>query len=244
MSLDIIIFMGLLVLGFSLSEFIEKNISAGKIITYACGTTLSAGIVALIFHDTLSDNGVINLVTQNVAEAVNLTISAYKKIGMPEEKIYFILRHQENIQYVLAGIIPALVIAATLFIAWVNLLLARPIFKKRNLFFPELGHLNLWKAPDALVWFVIGCCFMMFQPNSMLFMLGLNGLIVLMTIYFFQGVAIVSFYFEKRRLPRALKIFLYSIIAVQYIVLLFVIGLGFFDMWMDFRRLEKKEIEE
>jgi uncharacterized protein YybS (DUF2232 family) len=63
-----------------------------------------------------------------------------------------------------------------------------------------------------------------------------------MTIYFFQGIAIISFYFEKKRFPRLLRIVLYSLIALQQVVLLVVVGLGFFDMWLNFRKLgvEKK----
>jgi uncharacterized protein YybS (DUF2232 family) len=68
----------------------------------------------------------------------------------------------------------------------------------------------------------------------------MNGLIILMMVYFFGGIAIVSFYFEKKKFPLALRFFLYSLIALQQFILLFVIGLGFFDMWLNFRKLERK----
>jgi uncharacterized protein YybS (DUF2232 family) len=60
-----------------------------------------------------------------------------------------------------------------------------------------------------------------------------------MTVYFFQGIAIVSFYFDKKRLPRFVRVFLYTLIALQQLILLVVIGLGFFDLWVNFRRLGK-----
>jgi uncharacterized protein YybS (DUF2232 family) len=61
-----------------------------------------------------------------------------------------------------------------------------------------------------------------------------------MSVYFFQGIAIVSFYFNKKQFPRIIRIFLYTLIAVQQLVLLAVIGLGFFDMWFNFRKLAKQ----
>jgi uncharacterized protein YybS (DUF2232 family) len=61
-----------------------------------------------------------------------------------------------------------------------------------------------------------------------------------MSVYFFQGIAIVSFYFNKKRFPRVIRIFLYTLIAIQQLVLLAVIGLGFFDMWFNFRKLGKQ----
>jgi hypothetical protein len=37
-----------------------------------------------------------------------------------------------------------------------------------------------------------------------------------------------------------IRIFLYTLVAVQQLVLLAVIGLGFFDMWFNFRKLAKQ----
>jgi uncharacterized protein YybS (DUF2232 family) len=62
----------------------------------------------------------------------------------------------------------------------------------------------------------------------------------MMMIYFFQGIAIVSFYFKKKRFPKILQGVLYGMIALQQLVLLLVIVAGFFDMWIDFRRIKKK----
>ena len=58
---------------------------------------------------------------------------------------------------------------------------------------------------------------------------------------FFQGIAIVSFFFEKKQFPRPMRIILYVMIAAQQILLLVVIGVGFFDMWINFRKLEKQK---
>ena len=91
-----------------------------------------------------------------------------------------------------------------------------------------------------MVWGVIGCGLALFLPNASIKIIGLNGLLILMSVYFFQGIAIVSFYFKKKQFPRIIRIFLYTLIAVQQLVLLAVIGLGFFDMWFNFRKLGKQ----
>jgi len=62
-----------------------------------------------------------------------------------------------------------------------------------------------------------------------------------MSLYFFQGIAIAAFFFEKKKLPKMIRLFLYSLIGFQQIVLLFVIGMGFFDVWLDIRKLNKIE---
>ena len=76
------------------------------------------------------------------------------------------------------------------------------------------------------------------MPGNSLKMLGLNGLLILLTVYFLQGIAVVSYYFEKKRFPRALRLFLYTLIALQQFILLLIIGLGLFDIWLNFRKLK------
>jgi uncharacterized protein YybS (DUF2232 family) len=63
-------------------------------------------------------------------------------------------------------------------------------------------------------------------------------MMIVMQVYFFQGIAIVAFFFNKKRVPRAIRWGLYTLMTLQPLVLLMVICLGFFDMWLNVRRLE------
>ncbi|MBW2568143.1 MAG: YybS family protein [Deltaproteobacteria bacterium] len=237
MSTNILFFTELLLLGYILSELIEINLPIDKTIFYACSSVLFAGFVGLVFYSNISNTGIIDFVSEHVAENLKLTMELYKNIGMPEESIYMFSKSMEDIQYVLVRILPSLIVASTLFVAWANLLLAKSILSIRSLFYPDFGALNQWKAPDSFVWIIIGCGVTLLFPDRGVKMLGLNGLIIMMTIYFFQGIAIISFYFEKKRFPRFLRIALYTFVAMQQVILLIVIGLGFFDMWLNFRKL-------
>lgn len=46
---------------------------------------------------------------------------------------------------------------------------------------------------------------------------------------------------QKKQFPKVLRALLYGLIALQQLLLLVVIALGFFDMWIDFRRTRKVE---
>ena len=61
------------------------------------------------------------------------------------------------------------------------------------------------------------------------------------SLYFFQGIAIVAYWAEKKRFPRILRVLIYTLVALQQFLLLIVIGLEFFDVWLNFRKLEPKE---
>ncbi|MCP4670460.1 MAG: DUF2232 domain-containing protein, partial [Desulfobacula sp.] len=62
--------------------------------------------------------------------------------------------------------------------------------------------------------------------------------------YFFQGIAIVSFLFTKKRAPFALRFFLYILIAIQPFFMFLVIGMGLFDTWFNFRKLDTASIKK
>jgi uncharacterized protein YybS (DUF2232 family) len=239
-SLDVLFFAELLLIGFVLGELIELNLSIEKTVLYACGSALLAGLAGLLISSVLSGEGIYTIVSRYVGKNLELTMVLYRNMGMPEESIELISRSLEKIRHILVSIVPALVSASTLFITWISILLAKPVLQSRSLFYPDFGPLNVWKAPEYLVWGVIGCGISLFLPLTAVKTISLNGLLILMTVYFFQGIAIVSFYFNKKRFPRIIRVFLYTLIALQQLVLLVVIGLGFFDLWFNFRRLGKQ----
>ena len=242
-SIDVVFFLEMLFLGFLLSELFEMNLSIEKTVMYACGGVLLTGVVGLVLYSNLSATGIYSLVSVYIAQNLEMTVTLYQGMGASEEFVQKFSDSLEQIQYGLIRIIPAMVTASFLLVTWSNLLMARPILKSRGLFIPEFGALKLWKAPDTLIWVLIGCggLLMLPLPSSALKIVGLNGLLVLLMVYFFQGIAIVSFFFEKKQFPRLLRVFFYTLIAIQQIVLLVVIGLGVFDMWINFRKTKSKE---
>ncbi len=236
-SLDILFFAGLLLIGFILGELFELNLSIEKTTLYASGSVVLSGLIGLIISSMLTGEGVFGIVSNYVAKNLELTLVLYQSMGMSQENVQLISQSLDKIQHVLVTIIPALVSTSTLFVTWISILLAKPVLISRSLYYPDFGPLKLWKAPDYLVWVVIGCGLALFLPIPVIKVIGLNGLLILMTVYFFQGIAIVSYYFNKKRFPKILRVFLYTLMALQQLILLAVIGLGFFDLWINFRRL-------
>ena len=240
-SIDTLLFIELLFLGFVLSELVELNLSVEKTVLYACALVITTGTIVIFIYSNIRDLQIYSLITEYVKKNLEMTLALYENMGVSQESIHMLSNSLESIQYVLVRIIPALVVSSTLFISWTSLLLAKPLLRSRKLFFPSYDSLKLWKAPEHLVWGIIACGVTLLLPNKAIKVFGLNGLLILMTVYFFQGIAIVSFYFEKKKFPRMLRFVLYSFIALQQIILLVVIGLGLFDIWLNFRKLGVNE---
>lgn len=238
-SPDILIIVELLVLGFVLSEFVEQRLQIEQIFVYTCGVVFFAGILSLLIYSNFSGTQLGTLISDYVTRNLQLSVKWYSQAGMPAENVRIITESMDTIRRLLVGIMPALATAFIMFSAWITFLLARSILTKKGLYFPEFGRLNRWKAPETMVWGVIGSGLLMLMPAELAKTVGQNVIIVLMTIYFFQGIAIASFYFEQKQFPRPLRIFLYSTLVIWHLMVLFVVGLGFFDMWADFRRLNQ-----
>jgi uncharacterized protein YybS (DUF2232 family) len=94
-----------------------------------------------------------------------------------------------------------------------------------------------WELPELLVWAVIasgGCLLAGTEPWRSL---GLNGLIILLALYFLQGLNIAAFLFRRFQLPRFLATLSVVLLVFQPFFTLLVAGLGLFDVWFGFRQL-------
>jgi hypothetical protein len=238
-TIDIVFFAELLLVGFILGELLEFRFPIDKTVLFTCGVVLISAIASLFIFSSVSGKNLFTILSQYVAYNIELSLALYQSLGMSEENLRLIQGSLDKIQYILVRIIPALTIASMLLVIWINILISKALLKGKFRLHPDFEKLNQWQTPDFLVWAVIGCGLLMLFPAGAAKLFGVNILLIAMTIYFFQGMGIVSFFFEKKKVPRYFKILLYSLIALQQLALLAVIGIGLFDMWFDFRKLKK-----
>jgi len=236
---SMVFFFELGLVGFILSEVFEMDLSLEKTVALTTGVVVGSGACMLGLYGLMSSSSPVAQLYNYMSSNLQLALDLYREIDASDERIDMVAESMEGILYVMLRILPAIAIVSTLLVVWSNLLLARPLLRRRQLHCPEFGILSEWKAPEPLVWIVIASGVLLLFPHKGLKLLGVNGLIIIMMVYFFQGIAIVSFYFEKKQFPKVLRGILYGLIAIQQLVLLLVIALGFFDMWIDFRRIKK-----
>lgn len=129
-------------------------------------------------------------------------------------------------------LLPALVVLTGAVMVIANLMLLRSWSGERS-----DVNLRLWRTPDPLIWALIVTGFAMFLPSYEVTVGARNVFLVLLGCYFCQGLAIVSYYLDRLRLPKGIQVAGYLLIAVQHIVAAMVLALGVFDLWGNFRRL-------
>lgn len=239
LGFDLIIIALLLLTGYFLGEQFQQQQSVEAAVLKSCGLLLGAGAVAIFGFNLVSATSLGDVVHRFVTQNLELTLAIYKEAGVAQETIDTIVGARETIESLLTRLLPAFVVTSLLFVNWVSVVTAKYVFGLKSVPYPEFGRLNCWKAPEPMVWAVIFCGVAVFLPQLGARWIGINGLLILATIYFFQGIAIVSFYFEKKGFPKLLRAVLYGMIFLQPLIFIVVILFGFFDVWIDFRRLNK-----
>jgi len=237
-SSTLLFFGELLLLGFVLGDVLSRRKSIEKTFLHVGTVVLITTLTMVFFFNRGAEQSLVTMVSTYIGQNLELTLKLYEQQGIPEDALLVIENSLDKIQYILVRILPGLITSGILLSIWFNILAARRLAPRLGFKFPDFGALNHWKTSDSMVWTVIGCGLLLLLPFQGLKLTGVNGLIVLMTLYFFQGIAIVSFYLEKRNFPLVIKSLCYGFIFLQQILMLLVIAVGFFDTWLNFRKLE------
>ncbi len=138
----------------------------------------------------------------------------------------------------MAQLAPALVLMNNTVVALLNYLLSCALGTERSCAPPKVP-LPCWEAPGWLVFFLIGAGFSLLMPYQVLRLLALNVLLVCLLLYFFQGVAIIAFGFQRFQVPRFLRWSIYLLLILIKPAMLLVVIMGLVDLWLDFRRLHQ-----
>jgi uncharacterized protein YybS (DUF2232 family) len=141
------------------------------------------------------------------------------------------------------AIMPALWINLTLLIATLNITFLRRWAASERPFSNWLDY-SLWRLSERWIWLPIGSGALYFlnlyliQSDRAQTVL-LNILLVLGAVYFFQGLAIVSFFFRKKLSPFVRMMAYLLILLFIQVVGVVIVVLGIFDFWFDFRKLKR-----
>lgn len=220
----------LLGLGMRRNWSLERTVSTAGLIVFSIG--------ALVFWFSYGDGseGSGMQAERDLRDVVGLILQQYGTASSDKQVI------EETVGKILpflVKLLPGAALSSTLMACWLNLLAAKRYCLLRHLPMPGWQEWSKWKAPDFLVWVVIGSGLVFLLPFDFLIIPGLNAIMAVGVVYLFQGLAIVSFYFERWKLPRIFRAFLYGVIFIQQFLTLGAMLMGLFDMWVDFRRLSR-----
>jgi len=181
------------------------------------------------------------LVEKQMREAIELNMQLYSRLPLNPEEIQAIQDSKPAVIALFTRIFPALCVIAALFTVWINLIAGGGILRKHGVVLPELSALSEWNAPPWLVWIFIAAGAMSVLPQTYIRFPGINIFLVVSFIYLLQGLAIVSFFFQNKNISMFFRFLAYFLIAIQQMLMIAIAAVGFFNLWIDFRKYFRKD---
>ena len=166
-------------------------------------------------------------------------IQAYRDLGIDEDKA---IQYQKLMEDIIPKIYPAMFILGTALNVSLIVLLSRPLFRFKDLPYPDFGPIDRWQAPELMVWGVIVTGFALFLTTGSIKLFAVNALIVMVAIYVFHGLSIAQFFLNKFHAPLLGRLGVYLLIFILPYLLVTLAIAGLFDQWADFRKLNQKAL--
>ncbi len=227
------------ILGLWMAQAFQHRLSIGKIIGSGTAVLIGIGVLALVFAAIGQDKGLVEMIRGYLTANLNVPAKTYQSMGLPADKAVEIKAYAESVRNALLKVYPSLMVVGSALVVWANAILSVRLFSSKGVTLSESEELALWKAPEYLVWGVIIAGFSLFLPVEGIRFVALNLLIVLGSVYLFQGMAILSYFLNRFRAPSWVKAVVYFFVAIQQFFLMLLALAGLFDQWINFRRMGK-----
>jgi len=173
-----------------------------------------------------------------VTKLIDKSVNEYKLIF---ENLLNYSYESANIKKFIKDTFPALAVSSVIVSTFINFIIGKLVFKKKGLSCSE--NFELLKISEHVIWIFILSLFLIFiKKVGILYLTGLNISLILLFVYFFQGLSIVNYFFIARKIPLFLRITGFFIIGIEAVAAIAVTLLGIFDFWFDFRKSIKLDI--
>ena len=173
-----------------------------------------------------------------LAKAAEGYIQVIEKSGETPENLKAVRKSVAETVPTAARVFPSFVLVSTLVGAVINFLTVRYLwlrFYSRKYF--EGMDVSRWMLPDVTVWVLIASVGSIFLGPEFSRVLGMNLTIVLLFLYFLQGLSVVTHILKKKSFPKWVWIIVFILIPLNPMFFGLVVGMGLFDIWVDFRKI-------
>jgi len=228
-------FVQFVLLGLVAVYLLEKRATFGYVMLVSSLVVMIGFFSLLAFRAHSLHQGVFETLKKPIQENIHMVLENYPGMSVGET------REMEGMFQkmlsLLIVLVPVLVVIGSWLILFVNFYLLDRIQLVPGRKILEGFDLNRWRTPDHFIWLVIFPGFAIFFLSGTFRIVALNVLVASLTVYFFQGLCIVNFYLERRKMPSFVKFLIYFTLVVVQVVAVLVVIMGLLDMWLDFRRI-------
>jgi uncharacterized protein YybS (DUF2232 family) len=240
------VFAGCLYLGmcgmisYLMPELLLSGFSGSRALLWTTAANALIFLAGFITYSMLSGIDLQGLISTEISDSMKQAVAMYEKAGVKGEDLDILKRSMTTGADLLSKLYPALVTALLVIIAGCNLVLLNKTTAKSAVKL-EIGDFSTFRNHDLLVWLLIAAGSALLLPDSVITTPALNILLIVILLYFIQGMAVVSSMIAKSSVSGIVRVLLYALLVIQPYLLAFVAGIGLFDLWVDFRTPKTQE---
>jgi uncharacterized protein YybS (DUF2232 family) len=202
-------------------------------------TSLLTGAIALSLFGSFRGVSLGEMVRSYVQHEVDRAMNLYREAQLSPDQLQEMQRIVDHMAAFLITTWPALsvIVTGTVLLATV-FFLTRFSKGQYQIAGPPFAS---WKVPEKLIWVLIigGVGFLL--GSGAMRVLALNLLTIVLPIYFLQGLAVVTWFFQKKNVTPFFRRLGYMLVLLLNPLPLLVTGVGIFDLWIDFRKSRDTE---
>ncbi len=206
------------------------------------GTVGAAAVTAVMMIGTVvaQNLNMATLVDQMVRSEVDQAMQVYRNAGFNDSQLQDMKAAVEGMAGFISRSFYGLYLAVLFGVqALTMVFLQRFKQSKEQIVGPSFAR---WRLPAPLIWVLIAGGFLQFVPLAGLSVVGWNLLVVVLPFYFFQGMAVVHHFLQRKKYPSPVKGVIYLLLLIFNPLPVIVTSVGVFDLWIDFRRPRQKQI--
>lgn len=233
------------VLAAVMAETIRFKLPFDQSILFSTLAGSGLSIILLFFIFTDRESTLTEFFEKQIETQIQQSMEALQSVEKKAADLKAMEEFAGQVSGVMARSYPAFITMGTLITAVINYYLVRFLWGRINgpgLFHP--GRFSQWTVPDPMVWAFIGSGGLCFFSEGILGTLGLNLFLLVLVVYFFQGLSILMHFLESRNVPVFFWVLIFLVIVIQPLLIGAAIGLGIFDSWLDFRKIRNKPDEK
>lgn len=181
-----------------------------------------------------------SMIDQLVQVEADQALQIYRQAGFNEHQLLEISQVIERLAVFVKTSFIGILAAVLLVIQAVTLVLLQPLTKKHFHF--AGSPFTQWRLPAKLIWLLIISGFTAFLTLPGISWIGQNLLLILLPLYFLQGMAVISSFLQRRPYPVAIKGLIYLLLLVLSPLPMIVTSIGIFDLWIDFRKNRQEKL--
>ncbi|MEE4252610.1 MAG: DUF2232 domain-containing protein, partial [Desulfuromusa sp.] len=220
--------------------FLRQQLPWDRAVFYATVGSAVATACMILLTVVASGTNIQTLIDQMIQSEVDQAMQIYRDTGFSDSQLQSMQQVVDGLAEFIGKNFYGLYLASLLAIQTFCLLILQRV--KGNHYRISGVPFARWRLPAGLIWLLIAAGFFLILPIETVSLIGRNVLVVLLPLYFLQGMAVVNSFLQKKPYPPVVKGLIYLLLLILNPLPIIITCAGVFDLWIDFRRPRQKNI--